>query len=131
MTSTGDGAKHPDPNDKEPIPDDDPEDSDDDEEEQLLFVEYTTDSWEHQLQAEREAKEKEEENRRNQGEAHLVDGELQFDSEEHHGPTKKRNPKLIEGGSLPEDSGFPKELYGKPIEEIDKLITDKVSVFMP
>ena len=103
------------------------EDDSDDENEQIYFTEYNADSYTKQLENEKKAKEKAEANLKNQGEAHLVDGELRFDSEEDHGPAKKRNPDLIEGNTLPEDCGMPKELYGKPLEEIDKLITDKVS----
>lgn len=118
---------------KDDVPTTDPpadeEDSDDDEEdEKLVFTEYTAESWDGQLLLEKRNKEKEEENKRNQGEAHLVDGELHFDSEEHHGPQKTRNPALIEGNTLREDSGFPKNLYGKPIEEIDKLIRERDKV---
>lgn len=107
-----------------------PDDSDDDEEEEVLvFTPYTKDSWENQLDTEERNKEKEEENKRNQGEAHLVDGELHFDSEEHHGPQITRNPALVEGNTLKEDSGFPPELYGKPMEEFDKLIRERDKTF--
>lgn len=123
------------PDSRESVPKSDPgaedEDSDDEEEELLVFTRYTEESWNEQIANEHRIKVKEEENRRNQGEAHLVDGELHFDSEEHHGPQKTRNPNLVEGNTLKEDTEpeFPKELYGKPIEEIDKLIKerDKVS----
>lgn len=118
---------------KDDVPTTDPpadeEDSDEDEEdEKLVFTEYTAESWDGQLLLEKRNKEKEEENKKNQGEAHLVDGELHFDSEEHHGPQQTRNPALIEGNTLREDSGFPKNLYGKPIEEIDKLIRERDKV---
>ena len=103
------------------------EEEDDEEDEQIYFTPYCQDSYKAQLENEKKAKEKAEANLKNQGEAHLVDGELRFESEEDHGPAKKRNPDLVEGNTLPEDSGMPKELYGKPLEEIDKLITDKVS----
>ena len=103
------------------------EDDSDDEDEQVYFTLYTADSYTKQLENERKAKEKAEANLRNQGEAHLVDGELRFESEEDHGPAHKRNPDLIEGNTLPEDCGMPKALHGRPLEEIDKLITDKVS----
>ena len=126
MTTKVEGSGDHDPT-NDPKNGDEEEESDDDDD-QLVFNLYTAQSWDEQLIKERIHKEKEEENRRNQGEAHLVDGELQFDSEEHHGPQKKRNPNLIEGNTLMEESGFPKEYYGKPIEELDKLILDKVRV---
>lgn len=120
---------------KDDIPKNDPpgsdkEDSDDDEEDEtLVFNPFTKESLDEQNRLEVRNKEKAEENRKNAGEAHLVDGEIIFDSEEHHGPQKTRNPALVEGNTLREDSGCPKEMYGKPIEEIDKLIRerDKVS----
>lgn len=122
------------PDSRESVPKSDPgaedEDSDGEEEEILVFTPYNKDSWEEQIANEHRIKLKEEENKRNQGEAHLVDGELHFDSEEHHGPQKTRNPNLVEGNTLKEDTEpeFPKELYGKPIEEIDKLIKDNDKV---
>lgn len=106
-------------------PKDDDDDSDE-ENEQIYFTHYTADSYTKQLENERKRKEKAEANLRNQGEAHLVDGELRFESEEDHGPANKRNTDLVEGNVLPEDCGMPKELHGKPLEEIDKLVTDKV-----
>lgn len=123
------------PDSRESVPKSDPgaedEDSDDGEEEDILvFTPYTEESWKEQLANEHRIKLKEEENKRNQGEAHLVDGELHFDSEEHHGPQKTRNPDLVEGNTLKSDiePEFNKELYGKPIEEIDKLIKDNDKV---
>lgn len=123
------------PDSRESVPKSDPsaedEDSDDAEEEDILvFTPYTEESWKEQLANEHRIKLKEEENKRNQGEAHLVDGELHFDSEEHHGPQKTRNPDLVEGNTLKSDiePEFNKQLYGKPIEEIDKLIKDNDKV---
>jgi len=122
------------PDSRESVPKSDPgaedEDSDEDEEELLVFQTYTEASWDEQIANEHRIKVKDEENKRNQGEAHLVDGELHFDSEEHHGPQQTRNPNLVEGNTLKEDTEpeFPKELYGKPIEEIDKLIKDRDKV---
>ena len=117
---------------KDDIPDNPPADEeesdDEDEEENLIFTRFTKESWDNQLLHEKRAKEKEEENKKNQGEAHLVDGELHFDSEEHHGPQKTRNPALIEGNTLKEDSGFPKEIYGLAVEEFDKIIRENDKV---
>ena len=104
------------------------EESDDEENEQIYFTLFNQDSYTKQLENEHKAKEKAEANIRNQGEAHLVDGELKFESEEDHGQHQKRNPDLVEGNILPEDCGMPKELHGKPLEEVDKLITDRVRI---
>lgn len=122
------------PDSRESVPKSDPgaddDESDGEEEELLVFTKYSRESWDEQVANAHRLKVKEEENKRNQGEAHLVDGELHFDSEEHHGPQKTRNPNLVEGNTLKEDTEpeFPKELYGKPIEEIDKLIKDRDKV---
>ncbi|KAL4228300.1 hypothetical protein ACF0H5_013731 [Mactra antiquata] len=120
---------------KDDIPKNDPagsdkEDSDDDDEDEtLVFSLFTPESLEEQIKVEIRNKEKAEENKKNAGEAHLVDGEIIFDSEEHHGPQKTRNPALVEGNTLREDSGCPKEMYGKPVEEIDKLIRERDKTF--
>ena len=106
------------------------DESDDEENQQIFFTLYTQDSYAKQLENEHKAKEKAEANIKNQGEAHLVDGELKFESEEDHGKHKTRNPDLVEGNILPEDCGMPKELHGKPLEEIDKLITDRVRIIL-
>jgi len=123
MTSTEEHAKEDTPKPEE-------EDSDEDDDDVLVFTQYTQESWEHQLEDELKRQEREEDNKRNQGEAHLVDGELQFVSEEHHGPVKTRNPNLVEGNTLKEDiePEFPKWMYGKPVEEIDKLIRERDKV---
>ena len=119
-----DSGKNEDSKVKPPVDDDT-----DDEEEQVYFTLFNQDSYTKQLENEHKAKEKAEANVRNQGEAHLVDGELKFESEEDHGQHLKRNPDLVEGNVLPEDCGMPKELHGKPLEEIDKLIPDRVGYF--
>ncbi|XP_060572053.1 sodium channel protein 1 brain-like isoform X2 [Ruditapes philippinarum] len=125
--TTVEGSKDDIPTNNPPA--DEADSDDEDEDENLIFAPFTAESWENQLLHEKMAKEKEEENKKNQGEAHLVDGELHFDSEEHHGPQKTRNPALIEGNTLKEDSGFPKEKYGQPMEEFDKLIRENDKTF--
>lgn len=127
VMTTVEGAKDNIPK-TDPAAKEDEDDSDDDEEDILTFTPFVAESWKNQILHQQRNKEKAEENKRNQGEAHLVDGELHFDSEEHHGPQKTRNPDLVEGNTLKEDSGCPEELYGNPIEEIDKLISDRDKV---
>ncbi|XP_052794035.1 sodium channel protein 1 brain-like isoform X3 [Mya arenaria] len=116
---------------KEVTPKPEEEDSDDDDEDLLVFTPYTAASWDEQLDSEKNRHDKEVENKKHQGEAHLVDGELQFVSEEHHGHQETRNPNLVEGNTLKEDiePEFPKDLYGKPVEEFDKLIKERDKTF--
>nr|KAG5703740.1 hypothetical protein BaRGS_023029 [Batillaria attramentaria] len=62
-------------------------------------------------------------------EAHLVDGELIFGAKEDDEAEKppEVNPDLREGNILTDNYGiFPTNLCGKPLEEIDKGIRDKV-----
>ncbi|XP_076465332.1 sodium channel protein 1 brain-like [Babylonia areolata] len=63
-------------------------------------------------------------------EAHLVDGELIFGAEDEEGrPPPSRNPDLVEGHVLRDEYGvFPPAFFGKPLEEIDKGITDETFV---
>lgn len=96
----------------------------------VKFRLYTTDSWDKQLQKEEEKRKKE---ARTGGiaEAHLVDGELKFDDDEEEAK-KESNPKLKEGELLPPDLAdvFRTDYYGKPLEEIDRFIKDKVIIVL-
>ena len=79
-------------------------------------------------QAKLKAAELERKNRVNEG--RLVDGELKWDEEEEEVPT--RDLALVEGNNLSDDldAAFPPELVGKPIDEIDPYLIDKVSVLL-
>ena len=60
--------------------------------------------------------------------AHLVDGELKFGVDEEEDKLPPENPDLREGCAFTKAYGpFPPRLLGKPIEEIDRGIRDKVS----
>jgi len=94
----------------------------------VRFRLYTENSWKNQLKKEEDARIKEEKND-GKAEAHLVDGELQFEDDEEEA-RKERDPKLMEGNVLPDEYGdiFRSDYYGKPLEEIDKYIKDKVII---
>lgn len=100
----------------------------DEEESKALFRQYVKKSWDDQLHREREAQKKLDKNN-GKAVAHLVDGELKFEEDEEESK-KTRDPALQEGNILPDELGdeFPNELFGKPLEEIDKYIKDKVNV---
>lgn len=81
----------------------------------------------------KEASEKKrvEEKKNNIQEGKLVDGELKFgDGEEDEEEQKEFDPALENGSYLSEDTygDVPNECLGKPLEEIDKYLKDKVSV---
>ena len=62
-------------------------------------------------------------------EGRLVDGQLKFDLAE-TAVEPARDPTLAEGRTLPARLGpVPDELLGKPLEEIDPHIKDKVSIY--
>lgn len=87
---------------------------------------YTEDSFKHQVENELAAQRKFEKTG-GVAEAHLVDGELKFDDDEEEA-RRDRDPALVEGNVLPieyEDAYKP-EYAGKPLEEIDRYIKDKV-----
>ncbi|XP_065944600.1 sodium channel protein 1 brain isoform X9 [Magallana gigas] len=100
----------------------------DEEEPKDLFRQYVQRSWDEQLHREKEAQKKLDKNN-GKAVAHLVDGELKFEEDEEESK-KTRDPALQEGNILPDELGdeFPSELYGKPLEEIDKYIKDKTFV---
>lgn len=102
----------------------------DEEEPKDLFRQYVQRSWDEQLHREKEAQKKLDKNN-GKAVAHLVDGELKFEEDEEESK-KTRDPALQEGNILPDELGdeFPSELYGKPLEEIDKYIKDKVIVHL-
>lgn len=107
-----------------------PQDDDEDEGERVLvFTKFTKQSYKRLLEKEEEERKKAEEKAANPQEAKLVDGELKFDDEDEKDKLEK-DPLLVEGNVLPEDLGadFPKELYGKPIEEIDPYLKEKVCI---
>ena len=90
------------------------------------FRVFTKESYIRLLEKERERKIREE--RKEEEEGRLVDGEIVFD--ESTEDKQDRDPKLADGMTLPEKLGrFPKELIGAPLEEIDPFIKDKVGQF--
>ncbi|XP_056021116.1 sodium channel protein 1 brain-like isoform X8 [Ostrea edulis] len=101
-----------------------------DEEEPPLpqFRPYDKKSWDNQIQKDRDAQRKLDKNN-GKAVAHLVDGELKFEDDEEEA-RKTRDPTLQEGNILPDELSevFKEELYGKPLEEIDKYIKDKTFV---
>ena len=89
---------------------------------------YTEESWKIQVENEIAAQRKFEKTG-GVAEAHLVDGELKFDDDEEEAK-RDRDPKLVEGNVLPDELSdiFKSDLYGKPLEEIDKYIKDKTFI---
>ncbi len=64
-------------------------------------------------------------------EGRLVDGELKFgDGTDEDEEAQGRDPSLVEGGYLTQDLAdeIPNELLGKPLDEIDPNLHDKVRV---
>lgn len=101
------------------------------EEDDTMFRLYDRRSWDSQVQKERDAQRKLDKNN-GKAVAHLVDGELKFEEDEEESK-KTRDPALQEGNILPDELGdvFQNEYFGKPLEEIDKYIKDKVNVHLP
>lgn len=90
------------------------------------FRPFTKKSYEKLLRKEQEHKTAKKKNT-DSDEGRLVDGEIVFDNDEDDTPKMTRDPKLVDGQTLPEKLGrFPKELEGIPLEEIDPYITHKV-----
>lgn len=91
------------------------------------FRPFTKKSYERLLLEERE-RECREKKKSDGDEGRLVDGEIVFDNTDEDKPVMTRDPKLVDGQTLPEKLGrFPKELEGIPLDEIDPYITHKVS----
>lgn len=115
---------------KEEEPDDKKtEEEEEDEDDDFLKVRfnlYTPDSWEASKEKE-EALKKKLEKSDGKAEAHLVDGQLKFDDDEEEA-RKTRDPRLVEGNALPEELAiiFRKDYRGKPLEEIDRFMKEKV-----
>lgn len=89
---------------------------------------YTEESFKHQVENELAAQRKFEKTG-GVAEAHLVDGELKFDDDEEEAK-RDRDPALVEGNVLPleYEDAYKSEYAGKPLEEIDRYIKDKVCV---
>ena len=108
--------------------DDDSDDSDEEEEPPCPFRPFTKASYVQLLRREEERKRVEKERKDMPQEGRLVDGELKFGDEDDDEPPPERDLALVEGNTLPVsmDNMFPAELLGKPVEEIDKYLKDKV-----
>lgn len=93
------------------------------------FRPFTEDSYQRLLLKEAKLKAVELEKKNKVKEGRLVDGELKWDDDEEE-ERPKRDQNLIEGNNLSDDLdvAFPKELVGKPIEEIDPYLNDKVRI---
>ena len=87
---------------------------------------YTKESWDTQVRKEQEHQRKLD---KNDGKAiaHLVDGELKFEDDEEEAKID-RDPTLAEGNVLPDELSdvFRSDYFGRPVEEIDRFIKDKV-----
>ncbi|XP_013413556.1 sodium channel protein 1 brain [Lingula anatina] len=103
------------------------EESDDDDEDKIVFKPFTKETLRRLEEREAEEKKLAEEKAGKQQEAILVDGELKFNDDE-DGEVIEKDPSLVEGNPLPVDLAleFPKSLHGKPIEEIDQYIKEKI-----
>ena len=101
----------------------------DEEEAKRKYIRFTRDTYTRQCKEEIERKREEEERANKLNEGYLVDGELRFGNEgEEEEDVLEFDPFLQEGSNLPEDyPEFPTNLYGVPIEEIDKHIKEQVS----
>lgn len=97
----------------------------------ISFHLFTEESYKRLVEREASDKAKAEERAGKAQEAHLVDGELIFGAEEDESDKPPpKNPDLHEGSVLREEYGvFPRDYLGKPIEEIDKGIRDKVRLW--
>jgi hypothetical protein len=96
----------------------------------VSFRPFTKESYKRLVEQEASDKAKAARKKSKAQEAHLVDGELIFGEGEDPGEEAipERNPDLREGLVLREEYGvFPPSYIGKPLEEIDKGIRDKVS----
>lgn len=102
-----------------------------DEDEPSPFRLFTQTSYTELLAREDERKRVEKEKKDSPQEGRLVDGELKFGDDDDDEPPPERDQALIEGNTLPVslDGTFPQELFGKPLEEIDKYLKDKVRIF--
>ena len=112
------------------LPDKIDNNSDDDDDDIIVkFAPYSTDSYKRQLEQEKIDRLRAQEKKDRPAEGRLVDGELRFDDDDEDEKSKERDPNLVEGSYLPEymQHDFPSDYIGKPIEEIDPSIKDKVS----
>ena len=103
---------------------------DDHEEEEELFRRFDRQSYQKLLLRDEIERQKALDAKNKPREGRLVDGELIFgDEDDKEEDTRDRDSRLVEGNTLPTiiADEFPKELYGKPIEEIDPYLKDKVS----
>ena len=102
--------------------------NEEDDDDVLNFALYTKESFQEQLDQEEADRIKAQEKKDRPAEGRLVDGELKFDDDDDDPKNKERDPNLVEGSYLPEymTHDFPSEYVGKPIEEIDPNIRDKV-----
>jgi hypothetical protein len=102
-----------------------------DEEGLVSYIPFTKESMTKVIQKEEDEKKKALERLNKPKEGRLVDGELRFDDEDDDGSDVNldKDPALVEGNVLPEtDYGScPKDLLGKPLEEIDRFIKVRVS----
>ena len=95
----------------------------------LSFHLFNESSYQALLVREQEQQAKHEERHNTAQTAHLVGGELIFGNEEEEEDAILPDPNLREGNLLLENYGiFPTSYIGKPIEEIDHGITEKVSL---
>ncbi|KAL3865995.1 hypothetical protein ACJMK2_043336 [Sinanodonta woodiana] len=126
--------KKPSAYDKYDKPKDIPEEKKDskleEEEEDLVieFIPFTRETWTKQCEDEERDRIKAEERKERAGEAHLIDGELRFETGVDPDSNKERNSELKEGCVVPEwVDEISKELCSVPLQEIDKNIKDKVN----
>ena len=96
----------------------------------VSFHPFTEDSYRVLVEREAADKARAEDRAARAQEAHLVDGELIFGGEQEEGEKPPpKNPDLREGNVLRDEYGVcPPAYFGKPLEEIDKGIRDKVGV---
>ncbi|KAK3600469.1 hypothetical protein CHS0354_013028 [Potamilus streckersoni] len=129
--------KKPSAYDKYDKPKDIPEEKKDskleEEEEELVieFIPFTTETWKKQCEDEERNRIKAEERKERAGEAHLIDGELRFETGVDPDADKERNSELKEGCVVPEwVDEISKELCSVPLQEIDRNIKDKTFVII-
>ena len=94
-----------------------------------MYVRFTKQSYKRQIEWMDEEAQKARDREANSQEGRLVDGVLVFgDGQDDDEEKVEFDAFLQEGCNLPEDyPEFPKNLYGVPIQEIDKNIMDSVS----
>ncbi|XP_064620216.1 sodium channel protein 1 brain-like isoform X2 [Lineus longissimus] len=101
----------------------------DDEEGLVSYNPFTKESMTKVLLKEEEEKKKALDRLNKPKEGRLVDGELRFDDEDDDGDDVNldKDPALVEGNVLPEAhyGTCPRDLLGKPLEEIDRFIKDR------